>query len=58
MNVCAFHQEFSMKKLIALVAVACSLSGCIVVPAGGGGGHYHHGGYRYYPAPAPYYYGR
>jgi len=61
MHVCAIHQEFSMKKFIALIAVACSLSalsGCIVVPAGGGGGHYHHGGYRYYPAPTPYYYGR
>ncbi|WP_179284006.1 MULTISPECIES: hypothetical protein [Alcaligenaceae] len=45
-----------MKKLIALVAVACSLSGCIVVPADGGH-YYHRGGYRYYPAPAHYYYG-
>ncbi|MFC4276460.1 hypothetical protein [Achromobacter aloeverae] len=44
-----------MKKLIALIAVACSLTGCIVVPADGG--YHRHGGYRYYPAPAHYYYG-
>lgn len=45
-----------MKKIVALIAVACSLSGCIVVPARPA--HYHPAPvYRYYPAPAHYYYG-
>lgn len=47
-----------MKKIVMLIAVACtlgSLSGCIVVPARGG--YYHQApAYHYYPAPH-YYYG-
>ncbi len=43
-----------MKKILALAVMACSLSGCIVVPAGGG---YYHPAYRYRPAPYHYYYG-
>jgi hypothetical protein len=44
-----------MKKIVALLAMACSLSGCIVVPARPG--YYRPAPvYHYYPAPH-YYYG-
>ncbi|CAM3496134.1 hypothetical protein [Bordetella flabilis] len=44
-----------MKKLIAVLAVTSTLSGCIVVPARPA--HYRPAPVYYYPAAPHYYYG-